>query len=526
MGSAISELINVSKFANLCDSLYNNINLSILLLDNKGNRVAESGIRKSGIRISPYLSEGSEQCPSCLHLVKNPPQKHFKSTFLCKNNLHAIQFDISYAEKNYGKLIIGPFFIDSEPKAALLADEIKNSIPVFSIGELLKKFELIHILLDGIVERKIDKDSTTLEQVFMRALMTNIPDAIYFKDKESRFLKASNAKARKHGLSDPDDIIGKTDFDLFGEEHAKQAFLAEQNILNTGDSIISVEEMEQLKDNSNRWVTSTKMPLYDKSGSIIGTFGISRDITKRKLAELEIQKMNSELKELNATKDRFFSIIAHDLKSPFTALLGISELLTDPQTDLNDSESKEMISQLKDLLNKEYDLLQNLLDWSCLQLDRMDFHPAGLNLLRISSSVMNLLSNNAKNKQITVINSIDPNIFVSADINMLKSIIQNFLSNAIKFTNNHGTISLSANVNSHFVAVHVKDDGVGMSSNSLDKLHNLAENFTTPGTNGEKGTGLGVMLCKEMIEKHGGSMDIHSGPNEGTEVIFTIPKLQ
>ena len=527
MESTISEIVNVTKFSTLCDSLYNNIQLSLLLFDNHKNTIVQSGFWKDYNKLSPFLAGSTAPCPICSSLLNSLPQKNFIKSFLCKNNIHAIRLNVMYLDKNIGSLILGPFTVENENiSMEELPGAIEGSIPAYSESELYQKFDLVGYILNDIVERKTQLDSITLEQVFMRALMTNIPDAIYFKDKKSRFLKASNAKARKHGFTNPDDIVGKTDFDLFGDDHAKQAFEAEQSILQTGDSIISVEEMEQLKDNSNRWVSSTKMPLFDKAGHIIGTFGISRDITKRKLAELEIQKMNNELKELNATKDRFFSIIAHDLKSPFTALLGISELLTDPETDLNDAESREMISQLRDLLNKEYELLQNLLDWSCLQLDRMDFHPAGLNLLRISSGVMNLLSNNAKNKNISIVNSIDPNVFISADINMLKSILQNFLSNAIKFTDSCGTIMLSADVNSHLATIRVKDNGIGMSESALAKLHSLDENFTTPGTHGEKGTGLGVMLCKEMIIKHGGSLTILSKINEGTEVIFTMPKLQ
>ncbi len=527
MNPAISELIDVTKFTRLCDSLNDNLHLSILLLDSNGEAIVRSGIHRQNSNLSDFFLQEGEQCASCSKLTVSLSPNNFPISFLCRQGIHAVKADIIYLERKYGSLIIGPFSLNEENfQLKHLPKPLQVEIPMFTEDEMLQKFKLLEMMLRDIIDRKAARDSGTLEQAFMRALMTNIPDAIYFKDKKSRFLKVSNAKAHKHGFSNPDDIIGKTDFDLFGDEHARQAFETEQQILQSGESIISLEEMEQLKDNSNHWVSSTKMPLLDKNGNIIGTFGISRDITKRKLAELEIQKMNNELKELNATKDRFFSIIAHDLKSPFTALLGISELLTDPETDLQDSESREMIIQLRDLLNKEYDLLQNLLDWSCLQLGRMDFHPTGLNLFRISLGVMTLLSNNAKNKNITIINSIDPNIFVSADINMLKSIFQNLLSNSIKFTRNCGTISLSAIADSHQVEIHVKDNGVGISAEALKKLQSLDENFTTPGTNGEKGTGLGVLLCKEMIEKHGGSLKIESAPNQGTEITFTVPKLQ
>ena len=535
MENSLSDLVDIKKIDGLYNSFYQNFKLNIALTDSNSTILTHS---ISNELLSEFLSENSSvavHCDECCkifetsHIFSSPPH------YFCSNNRHMLQLPVTFKQTIIGYVIVGPFKLNGADENNTITPDKQTveHIPTFSQNDAQSTFQFLEQILafiedyiDTKIERKTTERSLALEQNLMRTLMTNIPDAIYFKDLQSRFIEVSTAKALKHGFKNPAQIVGKTDFDLYSKEHAQPAYESEQEILQTGNSKINIEEMEIWKDKKSTWVSTTKMPLRDKDGYTIGTFGISRDISKRKEAELEVKRINNELKELNATKDKFFSIIAHDLKSPFTALLGISELLTDPTVNPADAENKQMLQHLQDLIKKEYELLQNLLDWSCLQLGRMEYQPTGINLFRITSTVLSLLSNNASAKNIAFYNTIEESVFVSADANMVKSIIQNFVSNAIKFTNSGGKVVLASKPNGTFVDISVEDNGIGISDENLKKLFRLDVNFTTPGTNGEKGTGLGTVLCKEMVEKHGGTVTLKSTPGIGTDVHFTLPLLQ
>src|ERR1035438_10826425 len=213
-----------------------------------------------------------------------------------------------------------------------------------SYEELLKELENLKLENESLKARynqdingdRQVKESLYFEQYLMHALMNNIPIQIYFKDRESRFIRVDKGSAQSFGLSDPIKAIGKTDFDFFTYEHAQQAYEDEQEIIRTGQPI-SKEEKETWTDRPDTWVSTSKMPLYDKDKKIIGTFGISVNITERKRAEEEIKKTNKQLEKLNSEKDKLFSIIAHDLRSPFQGLLGLTEAIDRKSTRLNSS---------------------------------------------------------------------------------------------------------------------------------------------------------------------------------------------
>ena len=268
-------------------------------------------------------------------------------------------------------------------------------------------------------------------------------------------------------------------------------------------------------------VLNTKLITYHGEQAILG---IVTDITGRKMMETEIQRINEELRESNAAKDKFFSIIAHDLRSPFSGLLGLSEVIADPTEELTIQEMRKYSARLHQLLRNQFNLLQNLLEWSRLQRGGIDFNPERLNLRSCISNVADQLAVNCIRKNINLTYEIESNLFVMADADMLQSILLNLITNAIKFTQKNGQIKVGSMAFDHTVEVFVEDSGVGISKERLLSIFKLEEVNSTGGTDGEKGTGLGLILCKEFIERHVGTIHAESELGKGSKFIFTLPK--
>lgn len=238
---------------------------------------------------------------------------------------------------------------------------------------------------------------------------------------------------------------------------------------------------------------------------------------------LALRQARQELALLNASKDKFFSIIAHDLKNPISAFENVTSLLNDKYDLLDENEKKEFIKMLKESANNVYDLLENLLDWSRTQTGRIQFEPSELELFRIIDTNINLLSVSAKKKDIEIQNNIEKSMKVYADNNMINTVVRNLVSNAIKFTNLGGIIKINQKLNDNFVKVEVIDNGVGISPENLDKLFKIDFNVSEKGTDNESGTGLGLILCKEFIEKHNGEIGALSEIGIGSNFFFTLP---
>lgn len=249
-----------------------------------------------------------------------------------------------------------------------------------------------------------------------------------------------------------------------------------------------------------------------------------RDITDRKKAEKELKKSRAQLAELNATKDRFFSIIAHDLKSPFNSILGLSEILIEEIRNKNYSEIEEYASLIQTSSQRTLDLLTNLLEWSRAQTGRIKFNPDFINLSESIDTVTNLLGDSAKRKSINIKKEVPDNLMVWADKDMLKTILRNLISNGIKFTNKGGEIIVGAQKNNDKTVVSVADNGIGMEKNTLKKLFRIDHSQSTHGTEEESGTGLGLLLCKEFVEFHNGEITAESTTGKGTTFYFTLPE--
>jgi signal transduction histidine kinase len=258
---------------------------------------------------------------------------------------------------------------------------------------------------------------------------------------------------------------------------------------------------------------------------------LEHQILERHKVETALHKTNAQLTELNASKDKFFSIMAHDLRGPFTPLLSLAELLAESTDELELDQIKEASQAIFSSAKKVHDLLETLLEWSRLQLGRLDYHPVAIKLYTIVEKNLQLFAPGAQEKKITLQNEVPPEVIVWADRYMLDTVVRNLISNALKFTNNGGSIQIQAEGDcatdqptpNELVEVRVIDTGVGISPEGLNKLFKVEENYHTRGTAQEKGTGLGLIICKEMVERNKGQIWVKSQLGQGTTFKFTVP---
>jgi len=267
------------------------------------------------------------------------------------------------------------------------------------------------------------------------------------------------------------------------------------------------------------WVRTIGEPIV-KEGKVIKIVGFVTDITDRKRTELA-------LVESNTTKDKFFSIIAHDIKSPISSMLSFSELLYDNFDEYTPQKQKKFIGLIKDSIENTYNLLENLLLWSLSKKGMINFVPEEVNLNLLVKETINILKQSLENKRITIKYQIFESDKIYADRNMILTILRNLITNAIKFTPEGGQISILESVmtkgKENFIKITIKDTGIGISKEKQLTLFDIGENNSTLGTNNEKGTGLGLILCYEFVKKHGGEIWVESEEGKGSEFNFTLP---
>jgi len=246
---------------------------------------------------------------------------------------------------------------------------------------------------------------------------------------------------------------------------------------------------------------------------------IAMAISKKK-DEDELKRYSEELQELNKSKDKFFSIIAHDLRSPFYGLLGLTNIIKSEYEELQPHETKAYLDELYSSTSNLYTLIENLLEWSRIQSGSMTFQPEEIDFKELMEEV---ISQTAQLKSISIKNHINNCLMIHGDRAMIRSLMQNLISNAIKFTHEGGSINVSCSkINDEKVEVKVKDTGVGISNDKISKLFRIDENISSPGTNKEKGTGLGLLLCNEIVEMHGSTINVSSEIGKGTYFSFAL----
>jgi signal transduction histidine kinase len=236
---------------------------------------------------------------------------------------------------------------------------------------------------------------------------------------------------------------------------------------------------------------------------------------------LEIAYNN--INELNATKDKFFSIIAHDLRNPLGSFKEVTRLLNDAYDDFTEQERKEFLEILKSSSENIYSLLENLLEWSMSQKGAIQFNPVKFELNDIVIPTINVLKLSAENKSIQIENNIKNDTIITADPNLMTTVLRNIISNAIKFTSPNGTVKISSITDNNYINISITDTGIGMSPKIIEKLFRIDVNINSLGTSNEKGTGLGLILCKEFIEKHNGKISVESEIGKGSTFLIQIP---
>ena len=272
-----------------------------------------------------------------------------------------------------------------------------------------------------------------------------------------------------------------------------------------------------------KWMHFRSTPEMLENGDTLW-HGLIVDITERKQAETEINLKNEELSNLVAEKDRLISIIAHDLRNPFNVLLGLTQLLDEEFQNLSPDDIPKMVSGLRGTTLSVYNLLENLLEWSLINKGNAGFNPKLFILQTKMDEFLHPVLELANQKQIEINYCVPNDLEVYADWNMLGSIIRNLASNAIKFTPKNGNIVLSAYANGdQSIEISIKDTGIGMNKSMLDNLFNIDRKNNRRGTDGESSSGLGLIICKEFVEKHGGKIRVESKVGKGSTFYFTLP---
>lgn len=350
------------------------------------------------------------------------------------------------------------------------------------------------------------------------AVIDNAPINIYFKNTDGTFQWVNRKFAETFGKP-AEDFVGRTATDHLSDDKSKFANDHDRRVLETGQTQIQEEDL------LGRTFEVFKCPITGPDGDVIAILGFDIDITERKIAEDIVARHRDELANLNNQKDKFFSILAHDLRSPFNALSGYSHLLSGGIGELD----WETVTRYGKALNQSSEqvirLLDNLLDWSQLQMGGMEFDPGPVELAAICSTNLEMFKPIAERKAIRLnAKSHDP-VTALADARMVDTVVRNLVNNAIKSTPDAGEISLTVRRVEGWAEFAVVDTGIGISARDLDRIFQFDEKISTTGTGGETGTGLGLPLCRELVEKQGGRINVESREGEGSTFRVQLPLL-
>ncbi len=385
-----------------------------------------------------------------------------------------------------------------------------------ALRKLKGKASGVFMIVRDVTERKIVENTLIDSESRFRGLFNNAKDAIIILNSQFRIVDANPYSSELLKFSYEE--LLRMDFrDILAPELRNFDY---DNLDKTGNIL---ESYIYLKNRKQIYIQVSIAKLnYTEEQYYMLTI---RDLTLFKRQEENLRKIANQLKESNATKDKIFSIIGHDLRGPIGNLKAMIEFIAENPNEFDTNELIETISSLQETSTQTYELLENLLSWAKTQQNLHEFSPSEFNILNIVKTTVNFSKQMAKAKNISIKISSPDNLYVIADVNMIKAVIRNLISNAIKFTKTNGKIFVKLNDDVNFVTVMIQDNGVGIPEKNLEKLFKEGSYLTTYGTNKEKGTGLGLKLCYDFIKKNSGKIWVESEINKGTTFYFTLKKI-
>jgi two-component system, sensor histidine kinase and response regulator len=380
------------------------------------------------------------------------------------------------------------------------------------------------VIFDDITERKRAEHELAHERRLFQALMDNIPDTIYFQDTQCRFMRINKAQADMLGIADPQEAVGKTDFDFFPPEFAQACYEAEQKLLESGQPMIDVEQKLTRPTGHVQWLSSTEVPIRDVEGKIMGYVGISRDITDRKLAEIELANATRAAESANRVKSEFLANMSHEIRTPINGVIGMTELVLD--TELS-PEQREYLETIRSSAETLLTVINDILDFSKIEAGKLGLDSIPFALRDGVEETTRTIAFRAHQKGLELTCDIRPEVpeQILGDPTRLRQILVNLASNAIKFTE-QGEVALQVEVESQSgdsVMLHfsVRDTGMGI---PVEKHGLIFEAFSQADTSTSRrfgGTGLGLTICSRLVSLMNGRMWLESAVGQGSTFHFT-----
>ena len=381
----------------------------------------------------------------------------------------------------------------------------------------------IHFLCWDVTQQRDTENALAHERFLFSSLLEHSPDRIYFKDLDSRFTRISKSLAKKFGR-ETNEVLGRSDANFYSEEFATRTKNDEQQIIDTGESIVSKLEEEKYPDKSSNWCSTTKVLLQDENGNIFGTFGISRDVTELMDSRRKLQKALALADGASRAKSEFVANMSHEIRTPMNGIIGMARLLSETSLDLNQSEYTGMISQASESL---MGLLNDILDFSKIEAGKLELDQIPFNLSDSVGKTTQSLASKAMEKDLELACRISPSLpeRLIGDPSRLRQIIINLVGNAIKFTD-HGEILVevdSQTFDDKSVELHfaVKDTGIGIPAKKQDLIFEEFSQADTSTTRRYGGTGLGLTICKQLVGLMGGKIWVESEVGVGTTFHFS-----